>query len=146
MSMIEQAELDYSDGRTKQSFKDSTDINKILARAWREGSLSHLEKYQGVYADFSDFDFLEAQNALVRGRQIFSELPSELRKEFNQNPAEFFEFVNNPENEGKLGDIFPELAKPGRQKASLNAPPVEPPGPPETPGAAAPNAPPGGGE
>ena len=33
MSMIELKEKDYSDGRTKQAFKDSCDINKILKKA-----------------------------------------------------------------------------------------------------------------
>ena len=30
MSMIKQKPIKYDDGRTKQAFKDSTDINKIL--------------------------------------------------------------------------------------------------------------------
>ena len=36
---------EYKDGRTKQSFKDSTDINKILKKAQRTGSIAHLNKY-----------------------------------------------------------------------------------------------------
>ena len=43
---------DYSDGRTKQAFKDSCDINKMLKKAQTVGSLSHLLKYpEAVYGD-----------------------------------------------------------------------------------------------
>ena len=80
--LLTQIPKDYSDGRTKQSFKDATDINKLLKKAQRTGTLSHLEKFQGQYGDFSDFDFLEAQNNLARGKQIFEQLPSEVRREF----------------------------------------------------------------
>lgn len=121
----------YDDGRTKQSFKDSTDINKLLSRAQREGTLSHLQKHEAVYGDFSDFDFLEAQRMLARGKSIFDELPSEVRREFNQDPREFFAFVNDPKNKDKLKDALPELAAPGRQRIVLNRPDVG--GEPEAP-------------
>lgn len=127
MSMNEHVvEKDYSDGRTKQSFKNSTDIQKILAKAQKIGSLSHLAKFEGQYGDFESFDYHEAQTMLANGNSIFSALPAELRKEFGQDPGKFFEFVNNPENVGKLGTIFPELAKPGRQMPrASDEPPLE---------------------
>lgn len=120
---------DYSDGRTKQSFKKSVDINFILRKAQRAGGLSHLATYQGEYGDFSDFDFLDVQVKLARAREIFDALPSELRKEFNQSPAAFFEFANDPENAGRLEELFPILAQPGRQfPAAGGQAPSEPPG------------------
>lgn len=109
----------YKDGRTKQSFKDETDINKMLERAQLAGTLSHIEKHGAFYGDFADFDFDEAQFALARATSIFAELPSEVRKEFDQNPGRFFEFVNNPENIDRLPDVLPGLAQPGRQNVSI---------------------------
>lgn len=114
MSMLKAEQpKNYKDGRTKQSFKDSTDINQILKKAQRTGTISHLSKYQPVYGDFSDFDFQTAHNTLIRGRQIFEELPSEVRREFDQSPAKFFEFVNNPENAADLARVLPAIAEPG---------------------------------
>lgn len=113
MSMMEPVVFDYSDGRTKQSFGDSTDINKILQKAAITGSISHLEKYEAQYGDFSDFDFFEAQQQLARGKEIFDALPAEVRKDFGQSPANFFEFVDDPANRGKLRSILPEIAEPG---------------------------------
>ncbi len=108
-------DLVYDDGRTKQSHRDETDIVKIMARFDKTGTISHLEKHEGVYADFSDFDFHEQTRKLTRGREIFDDLPAELRKEFGQSPAAFFEYVNDPKNIDDLKKRLPALAKPGRQ-------------------------------
>jgi len=111
-------EKKYDDGRTKQSFKDETDIAKIMARFDRTGTISHLAKFEGTYSDFSDFDFHEQSNMLARGEQIFAELPAEIRREFSQSPAAFFQYVNDPENR-KMKDLgLPALAKPGDQLPS----------------------------
>lgn len=113
MSMLKLKKPDYSDGRTKQSFKDECDINQILKKAQVTGSISHLNKYGGEYADFGEFDFHEAQTMIARGRQIFEELPSEVRKDFANDPGEFFKFANDPDNIGKLKTLLPQVAEPG---------------------------------
>ncbi len=114
--------IEYLDGRTKQSFKDETDIVKIMARADRLGTISHLQKFEGTYSDFSDYDFHEQTNKLTQGREIFDALPAELRKEFGQSPAAFFAYVNDPANKDDLAKKLPDLAQPGKQMASA-APP-----------------------
>jgi len=114
--------LVYDDGRTKQAFKDETDIQKIMARAEKAGTISHLEKFEGVYADYSDFDFHEQTNKLTQGREIFDELPAEVRKEFGQSPAAFFAYVNDPANVGELLKKLPALAAPGKQLPQKAAP------------------------
>ena len=106
---------EYTDGRTKQAFKAECDINKILSRAQKAGTMSHLQKYEGVYGDFADYDFFENQRMLTRGREVFDALPSELRKEFDQSPAAFFDYVNDPANQEDLAKKLPALAMPGRQ-------------------------------
>ncbi len=120
----------YKDGRTKQSFKDETDINKILVRAQKAGTMSHLDKYEGTYGDFAGFDFFEATLQLTKGRELFDALPSELRTEFNQSPAQFFAYVNDPANLDDLRKKLPGLAMPGRQNIDLSgkSPPDDPPG------------------
>ncbi len=106
---------DYSDGRTKQAYADDADINKIMARADKAGTISHLQKYEGVYADYSDYDFAKQTNMLSKGASIFDELPAELRQEFGQSPAAFFKYVNDPANVDLLDKKLPALAEPGRQ-------------------------------
>lgn len=104
----------YEDGRTKQSFEPETDIRRILAKAQIAGGLSHLEKHGAFYGDFEDFDFKTAMDRIARGRSIFEELPSELRREFDNDPARFFEFVGNKTPE-ELAELIPVMAAPGRQ-------------------------------
>ena len=63
---------DYSDGRTMQSFKDSTDVNKILKKAQRAGGLAHVLKHDaGVYAEFTGVDLLGAFEQCGRAQAIF---------------------------------------------------------------------------
>ncbi len=107
--------LVYDDGLTKQSFEAETNIQTIMARADKAGTISHVEKFEGVYADYSDFDFHEQTEKLTQGRMIFDALPAEVRKEFGQSPAAFFEHVNKPENLAKTDYGLPHLAKPGKQ-------------------------------
>lgn len=132
----------YPDGMTKQAFKDECDINKILARAAQGDSIAHLAKYEAVYGDFTDIgDLLDAQLRLEKGRQIFAELPAEIRREFNQDVGAFFEFVNDPANRARLPEVLPQLALPANQLPSMRRTmenmldQVEPKSPPETPAA-----------
>lgn len=108
-------EKDYSDGRTQQCHKDECDINKIMARFAQTGTISHINKFQGVYADFSDFDFATQQARLDAGLQVFESLPGEVRREFDQDPQKFFDFVNHPDNQDDLLEKLPALARPGDQ-------------------------------
>ncbi len=105
---------DYKDGRTKQAFKDETDVNKLLRKAQKVGSISHLQKFEGHYGDYAAFDFQDAQNKIAGAESIFSELPSEVRREFQESPAKFFEFVNDSANIGRLAKLLPAIAEPGK--------------------------------
>ena len=115
------------DNRTKQSFKDECDINRLLQRFQKDGAMSHLEAYGGEYGEYNKFNFHESMEKLRRGNEIFAKLPSEIRSgEFRNDPGLFFTFVNNPENNEKLNDLFPALARPG--KFNLDTSPNTPPG------------------
>ncbi len=104
---------------TKQAFKDECDINRVMDRARRGASLAHLAEHKGQYGDFSDFTeqkYEQMLNKIADAKTIFFDLPAELRQnEFQNNPGKFFEFVNNPENNDKLEELFPALSAPGRQ-------------------------------
>ena len=89
---------EYTDGRTKQSFKDETDVNQIIAKHTRMGTLSHLEQFGGQYGEMADFDFQDAQNQIAKANSMFEQLPSAVRNQFSNSPEQFFEYVNDPEN------------------------------------------------
>lgn len=133
------------DNRTKQEFAEDTDINRLLVKHQRAGTLSHLENHGGHYGDFSDMpDLLEAQSRLQRGQAIFDDLPAEIKREFGQSPARFFSYVNDPANADNLEQLLPGLAERGSQMpparrtpanvdATLPNNPIASPEPPEAP-------------
>jgi len=108
-------ERDYSDGRTKQAFKDQCDINKMLKKAQQTGSIAHLLKYpEATYGEFDgEFTLLEAQQKIARAGQIFDDLPSEVRQEFGNDPLAFVKYANDPENRGRMKELIPKIAEPG---------------------------------
>lgn len=108
----------YDDGKTIESFQGETDINRLLARAQRSGTLSWLEKHADNidnYGEAPGLSLLEAQLRIRRGREAFDELPSEIRREFRNSPLDFYKYVHDPENRDNLAQKLPALAKPGRQ-------------------------------
>ena len=104
--------------RTKQSYLDQCNINRMMDRVKHGASLSHLANYGGEYGDFSDWDantYEDMQIQLARANSMFEDLPAELRNEFENDPGKWLEFVNNPENKDRLEEIYPVLAAPGKQ-------------------------------
>lgn len=107
--------LKYNDGRTKQAFKDQTDINKMLKKAQVTGSIAHLQKYpEAVYGEFDgEFDLLTAHGQIEKANMIFADLPSEIRAEFGNDALSFVKFAGDPANNDKLREVLPALAEPG---------------------------------
>lgn len=88
---------------TKQSFASECDINNIMSKYQKSGLLTHVNKYQGSYADVSNaVDYHDALNIVLAGNEAFESLPSSLRKKFNNDPAEFLSFVDDAENADEM--------------------------------------------
>lgn len=102
--------------RTKQSFKDSCDINKMLKTAQVTGSISHLMKYpEAIYGEFDgDVDLLTARTRIDKAQKIFDELPSEIRSEFQNDALKFVRFAGDPANNERLATLLPAIAEPGK--------------------------------
>ena len=102
------------DNRTKQAFKDQCDINKIIKRATKAGTLSHLQKYpEQVYGEFKNIDLLEAHRLVQKAHDIFDHLPIEVKQEFGQDAFAFAGFCANPANNHRLKELLPAIARPG---------------------------------
>lgn len=113
MSMLKQLDKDYSDGRTKQSFKDSTDINKILKKAQKAGGISHALRHDAAeYGEFTGVDLLGHYEQINRARVIFDDLPSEVRREFDQDALKFAGYASDPANIHRLKELIPSIAEP----------------------------------
>ena len=90
---------------TKQSFTDECDINKIMARFEKTGVIEHANEHQGQYGDFTVSDYHSALNAVIAAQDSFNSLPAKIRARFKNDPSEFLDFVNNPDNVQELRDM-----------------------------------------
>jgi len=83
---------------TQQQFKEESDINEIVRRFNITGQLPTVAS-PPLYQDFEGiFDYQSALNAIQSADAAFLELDAELRSQFNNNPAELMEFLDNPGN------------------------------------------------
>jgi len=85
---------------THQSAKDECDINRIMLKWQKTGVLTHAQNFQGQYGDFTHVtgDYQEHMNAVIEANDMFMTLPANVRKRFDNDPGEFLEFVNDPDN------------------------------------------------
>ncbi len=124
--------------RTKQSMREESDINIIMARYEKTGLIEHVNKYGGQYADMpDDVEFHSAMNLVTEAQQTFADLPAGMRDRFRNDPEEFLEFLSNPENRDEmveLGFLPPPAPEPVVEEKPLDpgAPaPASPASPPE---------------
>lgn len=109
-----QVGVDCGEGKTQQSFMDECDIHKIISRAEKTGTLRELLSQSGqpLYGDFSEVpEYQESMNIIVRAREQFDALPSELRDRFANSPERFLEFTSNPKNVEEMVSLGLAIAR-----------------------------------
>lgn len=87
---------------TEQAHKDTTDINRILKDYQKTGFIAHAKKHEGQYDDVSSMDFEKAMATVANVKSMFEGLPSTYREQFGNNPTNFLQFVQNPQNTDTL--------------------------------------------
>jgi len=113
-------------GRTKQSFKDECDINTIMGRYLKTGQLEHVNRAIPQFANLEGIDYQEAMYLVAESRTLFAELPAEVRYKFHNDPGQFLDFMNNPDNKAEMatmGLLTPEAASLALQATPPQAPP-----------------------
>lgn len=87
---------------TQQSDAKDCDINIIMKRYGVTGQLPQVT-VQPMYGDFTDVtDYREAVERIKAADTLFAQIPAKVRKEFDNNPAKFFAFANDPKNADEL--------------------------------------------
>lgn len=97
---------------TQQEFKESCDINNILAKFSVQAQALGVEpsqlmpQDQGTYGDFSNLDdFQTAQNKIAFLNDQFSNLPSSVRRKFGDDLNNFISAVSDPNRIDELGEL-----------------------------------------
>jgi phage internal scaffolding protein len=119
-------------GRTKQSFKDECNINNIMAKYARTGVIEHGNKHAPSYGDCPEIDFRQAMEVVLEAQETFAELPAVVRRRFDNDPANFLAFCEDPANRDEAGEL-------GLLKL-IEPEPAPSPEPPPAPPAASPGA------
>lgn len=103
--------------RAKQSFKDQSDINVLMGRYLRGGSIDHFARHGAKYGEFPPQTFHEAMNTVRAAEEMFLDLPAAQRKRFGNDPALFLEFVQDEKNLDEMRKLG--LALPAREPEAV---------------------------
>lgn len=86
-------------GRTKQEFREETDVNKIMARFKTTGQITHLRKMEPQFMDCTNVPDFGTMYLKVRSAEdSFRALPARVRARFENDPAQFYEFLRDDRN------------------------------------------------
>lgn len=108
---------------TKQSEKDSADINNIMARYQKTGILPDLIKKEPRYGDFSEVtSYMDAIQIVQLAEEQFSALDAHIRKRFDNDPSKFLDFVHDPKNQDELVKMGLATRKVSEQDISSSQP------------------------
>ena len=89
--------------QTQQSMADECDINNIMRQYEQTGLIAHVNQYEGEYGDFTDVvDYRTACDVVLKANEMFETLPSSIRANFQNDPANFLRFVDDPANADEL--------------------------------------------
>lgn len=84
---------------TDQSHKGMVDINSIMEKYRKTGMLPQFREKIPLFIDNTGIASVEEAHALVReANYLFEQIPSQVRKMMDNNPANLVDFVLNPEN------------------------------------------------
>lgn len=115
--------------RTKQSFKQECDINHLMKKFKKIMGTEYLNRFNGyVGGHFGDFsqvvDYRSAFEQVRRAEDVFMSLPAQVRREFENDPAMFLDFCQNPANAGELVKMGLATEKPSPSADDKNIRPV----------------------
>ncbi len=90
---------------TKQSFAEESEINNIMARYEKTGVIDHVKNHGG-YADMpAGLEYQDALQLTIEAQIAFDELPAKVRREFDNDPYKFLQFVEDPENIERMAEL-----------------------------------------
>lgn len=95
------SDVDFGDevSLTRQADAKDCDVNVILDRFMKTGEMPWNGGKEAIYADVSDAGtFQEALQIVADAQTAFMGLDAKIRARFQNDPAQFLEFMENPDN------------------------------------------------
>jgi phage internal scaffolding protein len=117
---------------TQQHMQKECDIREIIKKHDRTGIINHVNRGVAQYGDYSEVnEYREALDLVNNAMGSFMGLPADIRKMFDNDPGEFFEFATNPDNADKMVELglapspAPANASSGQAAAAAKEAPAE---------------------
>jgi phage internal scaffolding protein len=111
---------------TQEHFREETEILNIIRRHDRNGVIDHINRGTAIYGDFSEItDYRDMIHKLREADSAFAQVPSDIRKRFENDPAKFFHFVTDEKNHEELAQMG-LVNKPKQKHSSPNTEEVKP--------------------
>ena len=110
------------DARVEQCHRDECDINKIIAKYDRTGVLNHVNDFEARYEDLTGLDYQTMLNTVANANSMFEGLPSEIRNQFANDPANFISFMDDENNNEQMYEMGLKTRPISEQTASVNEP------------------------
>lgn len=106
---------------TQQSFAEEADINTIVNKFLRDGVLPEDVSYP-QYGDFTKTvnNYQDALNLVLAADEAFASLPAKVRSRFDNDPAKYVDFFENPANRAEAEALG--LIKPRQEPAENSVP------------------------
>lgn len=89
---------------TKVALAEQLDVNNIIKKYNKTGILKNAENYEAIFGDFNETDFQESLNTIIKAEELFINVPSKIRAQFENSPGRFIDFATNPENLQQMRD------------------------------------------
>lgn len=87
--------------KTRQEFLDDANINVIVER-FGIGHEMPLNTVPPQTGDFTNIpDFRGAQDLIRKAQEVFASLPAKIRAKFDNDPAKYIDFFEDPDNESE---------------------------------------------
>lgn len=94
------------ESKVQEQFADACQTDTIIRKYNMMGVNPFIAAGGSQYLDTTEIpSFVVAQNSQVKVREYFEGLPSDIRLEFNNDPAQFAEAVLDPQNADYLREI-----------------------------------------
>lgn len=104
--MVSDISFEGDKGVTKQSDSKDCDINLLMKRFERTGQLPDMIQKNPAYGDYSAVpDYQEALDIVRHADEQFINLDAHVRNRFDNDPAKFLAFANDPANQKELAKM-----------------------------------------
>lgn len=112
------------ESKVQEQFADACQTDTIIRKYNMMGVNPFIASGGSQYLDTTEIpSFVVAQNSQVKVREYFEGLPSDIRLEFNNDPAQFAEAVLDPKNADYLREIGVLAPLPAEQEGEKQSAP-----------------------